>query len=212
MSHPLVLAATLLAVTLGQAAGAPADATVPAQRVPAIKPTREGFVFVDADGPRAGKGRLRTYRLEVEPRTGVDPRAFSDMAERILNDERGWIGAGNWSLQRVSRYDPDIRIVLATPATVDKLCARAGLDTRGEVSCWNGRFAALNVKRWKTGSRGFDGSLRAYRRYLLNHEVGHGLGYAHRSCPRRGAWAPIMQQQTFATAPCRANGWPARAG
>jgi uncharacterized protein DUF3152 len=210
MSQPLVLVAALLVVSLGQPAGALEHAVTSAGDLPAIKPTREGFVFVDADGARVGRGRLRTYRLEVEPHTGIDPRAFSDLAEGILNDKRGWIGAGNWSLQRVSRYDPDIRIVLATPATVDKLCARAGLQTGGEVSCWNGRFAALNVKRWKRGAAGFNGSLRTYRRYLLNHEVGHGLGYAHKSCPRRGAWAPVMQQQTFATAPCRANGWPAR--
>jgi hypothetical protein len=210
MSYLVVLLAALLVVPLGQPAGSVAHDVAASSRRPAIKPTREGFRFVDADGQRVGTGRLRTYRLEVEPRTGIDPRAFSNTAERILNDERGWTGAGDWSLQRVSRYDPDIRIVLATPATVDKLCARAGLNTFGEVSCWNGQFAALNVKRWKTGSRGFNGSLRAYRRYLLNHEVGHGLGYAHQSCPRRGARAPIMQQQTFATAPCRANGWPTR--
>lgn len=178
------------------------------RRAPApLRTTTEGFVFVDDAGPRVGDGRLRTYRLEVEPATGVDPRIFTAVAERILNDERGWTGTGRWALRRVRRR-ADIRVVLATPETVDRLCARAGLRTVGRWSCWNGRFAALNVHRWRRGARGFDGSLRDYRRYLLNHEVGHGLGYGHRACPRTGRRAPVMQQQSFGTRPCRVNGWP----
>lgn len=139
----------------------------------------------------------------------MNPRTFTDVAERILSDARGWTGAGAWALQRVDARGADVRIVLATPATVDRLCAQAGLDTHGEVSCWNGRFAALNIDRWSTGAEGFPGSVEEYRRYLLNHEVGHGLGYRHRACPRRGAPAPVMQQQTYETRPCRPNGWPA---
>lgn len=172
-----------------------------------VRTTTEGFLFVDDAGERVGSGRRRTYRIEVEPATGVHLRWVTRKAEAILSDERGWTGADRWQLQRVRRR-PDIRVVIATPATVDRLCARAGLRTMGEVSCWNGRFAAINVERWRRGADGFPGPLRAYRRYVLNHEVGHGLGYGHRSCPRRGVRAPVMQQQTFRTRPCRPNGWP----
>jgi Protein of unknown function (DUF3152) len=177
-----------------------------------IATTGEGFSFVDEGGPVVGRGARRTYRLEVEPDTGVDLRAFTALAERILSDERGWTGGGDWALQRVTRRDADIRVVLATPRTVDRLCARAGLDTHGEVSCWNGRFAAININRWNSGAEGFAGPLHVYRKYVLNHEVGHGLGYHHEACPRPGARAPVMQQQTYATRPCRANGWPAPDG
>jgi hypothetical protein len=198
-------------VAQAQAAPSPgvaqAHVAPPTARRPPIRTTSEGFRYVAEDGRRAGQGRRRTYRLEVEPAADVGVRRATIRVERILNDRRGWTGAGNWSLRRVRRR-PDIRIVIATPGTVDRLCARAGLRTVGRLSCWNGRFAAINVNRWKRGSTGFIGPLRVYRRYVLNHEVGHGLGYPHRSCPRRGARAPVMQQQTFATRPCRANGWP----
>lgn len=173
-----------------------------------VRTTVEGFQFVDDAGERVGSGRRRTYRIEVEPATGVNLRWVTGQAERILSDPRGWTGVARWRLQRVRRR-PDIRVVIATPDTVDRLCARAGLRTMGEVSCWNGRFAAINVERWRRGADGFPGPLRAYRRYVLNHEVGHGLGYGHASCPRPGARAPVMQQQTFRTRPCRPNGWPA---
>jgi len=201
----------LLAVLLGMWPASPAwppAAAGAGEPVAPIETSGEGFAVVDEGGPVVGRGTRRTYRLEVEPETGVDPRAFADLAERMLSDERGWTGTGDWALQRVARREADIRVVLATPRTVDRLCAEAGLDTGGEVSCWNGRFAAINVDRWNTGAEGFVGSLRAYRQYVLNHEVGHALGYPHEACPRPGARAPVMQQQTYATKPCRANGWP----
>ena len=174
-----------------------------------VRTTVEGFEFVDSAGDEVGEGRRRTYRIEVEPAAGVNLRWVTGAAERILSDERGWTGVDRWRLQRV-RHRPDIRVVIATPATVDRLCARAGLRTMGEVSCWNGRFAAINVERWRHGADGFPGPLGAYRRYVLNHEVGHGLGYGHVSCPRPGVRAPVMQQQTLRTRPCRPNGWPAQ--
>ena len=216
-SHLLVAIALLLAGIGPVAAGADMQASgllAPSERiVPSAGPlrsTEEGFEFVDQEGPAAGDGELRTYRLEVEPATGINPRVFTDLAERILSNPRGWTGAADWTLQWVPGSDADIRVVLATPDTVDRLCARAGLRTVGRLSCWNGQFAAINVDRWKHGSKGFVGPLHVYRRYVLNHEVGHALGYGHRVCPRRDARAPVMQQQTLATRPCRANGWPAR--
>jgi hypothetical protein len=203
----LAVIGPIAAAAVEPSGGLPAPSERGASGMPDLRSTAEGFTFVDQDGPVIGDGDLRTYRLEVEPDAGVNPWVFSDLAERILSDERGWTGTGDWALQRVTA-DPDIRVVVATPGTVDRLCALAGLDTHGEVSCWNGEFAALNVDRWRTGADGFTGPLPTYRRYLLNHEVGHGLGYSHEVCPRRGAPAPVMQQQTYATRPCVANGWP----
>lgn len=216
MKFNLLAAFVLLLAVIGPVAAGAAQPSghllAPSERPgvasAALRSTGEGFTFVDQEGPVVGNGELRTYRLEIEPAAAVDPRVFTDLAERILRNERGWTGAADWSLQRVTGREADIRVVVATPDTVDRLCARAGLDTHGEVSCWNGEFAAINADRWVKGAKGFIGSLRSYRQYLLNHEVGHGLGYAHEVCPRPGAPAPIMQQQTYATRPCIANGWP----
>lgn len=201
-------AALAIALSVLMVLPMPADSGAD-RRTPPIRSTSEGFAFVAGTGPRVGRGPLRTYRVEVEPAAEVDVRWFTAVAEHVLSDPRGWTGARRLSLRRVGRR-PDMRVLLATPKTVDRICARAGLRTVGRLSCWSWPIAALNVNRWNSGAKAFPGPLRMYRRYLINHEFGHGLGNRHRACPRPGAVASVMQQQTLATRPCRPNPWPTR--
>jgi hypothetical protein len=164
-----------------------------------IAPVPEG-------GAVAGSGRRWRYTVEVEAGLGIDPTTLAGEIRTALNDERSW--ARTRTLEQVS--DPSqarIRIVLASPGTVDELCGRAGLRTAGIYSCWNGRFAALNSWRWEAGADGFE-DLVTYRTYLVNHEFGHGLGYGHVGCPTEGALAPVMMQQSKGHDGCIANGWP----
>ena len=167
--------------------------------------TVEGF-DVAAGSAQAGEGTAVRYTVEMEPAVGADLLAVTAAVEEALNDPRSWVV--DHRLERVD--DPelaDVRVVLATPDTVDELCGEAGLRTDGRYSCWNGTFAALNAMRWRTGAEGFD-DLTTYRRYLINHEFGHGLGHGHVDCPAPGAAAPVMMQQTISMGACEANGWP----
>lgn len=157
---------------------------------------------------RHGTGTPRTYRVEVETGTRQDAQTFAAAADATLGDPASWAGQGRWSLQRVSSGDADFVIRLATPATVDKVCATAGLDTRGYVSCRAGAYVMINLDRWLKAVPEFGGNVALYRQYLINHEVGHQLGYGHQACPGPGRLAPVMQQQTFGLDGCRANGLP----
>ena len=171
-------------------------------------PIESSFLIapVPEAGAVAGSGRRWRYTVEVEAGLGIDPTTLAGEIRTALNDERSW--ARTRTLEQVS--DPSqarIRIVLASPGTVDELCGRAGLRTAGIYSCWNGRFAALNSWRWEAGADGFE-DLVTYRTYLVNHEFGHGLGYGHVGCPTEGALAPVMMQQSKGHDGCIANGWP----
>ena len=61
--------------------------------------------------------------------------------------------------------------------------------------------------RWERGADDFR-DLTTYRRYLVNHEFGHGVGHGHVDGPAPGAAALVMMQQTITTGACDANGWP----
>ena len=171
----------------------------------------EGFAVAGGIGPVVGdSGATVRYTVEVQPDIGLDLGTVTAEVESILSDtERGWTARSIRTLQRVS--DPsqaNIRVVVATPATVDAFCGQVGLDTGGRLSCWDGRRAMLNLDRWNTGVSPFHTDLAVYRQYLVNHEFGHGLGFGHVTCPQAGTLAPVMTQQSKGLGGCVANGWP----
>lgn len=149
-------------------------------------------------------GRTVRFSVEVEDGTGLDPDAVAAIVEEALYDGRSW--ARNHDLRRVAPAEASVRVVVASPAAIDAICREAGLNTAGWLSCWSGSTAAINLDRWQVGVRHFD-DLALYRRYVVAHEVGHGLGYGHLDCPGAGRLAPLMQQQTKSLQGCVANEW-----
>ena len=157
------------------------------------------------EGEVMGEGPLTTFAVEVEDGLPGKAEDFVDAVEEILGDPRSWGDDGERSMQRVDGDDADIRVLLAAPDTVDRLCAP--LNTNGYVSCANGNRAIINQNRWVSGVPHFDDDLETYRIYLINHEVGHTLGHGHVHCPGEGEPAPVMQQQTLDLQGCEPNGW-----
>ena len=147
------------------------------------------------------------YRVEVERGLPYGAAEFAAAVDATLSDRRSWSGSGSHPLVRVDG-DADFRIVLASPETVDRLCAP--LQTRGRVSCRNGFDVVINAWRWQRGAESFGDDLAAYRHYVVNHEVGHALGFGHLPCPGRGQRAPVMLQQTVGLQGCLPNPWPTR--
>ena len=170
-------------------------------------PEVAGGTFLVAPGsdPGPGTAPVRTVRVEVEQGLAVDAAAFAATVMATLNDPRGWGGDGSLSFARTDG-DAELRVLLASPETVDDLCAP--LRTNGEVSCGTEGRAVLNLRRWVEATTEHPGDKTAYRQYLVNHEVGHLLGHRHERCGGAGQVAPLMQQQSYKAAPCLPNAWP----
>jgi hypothetical protein len=148
---------------------------------------------------------LLTYRVEIEAELPFDGPEFAAAVHTTLGDPRGWAASG-YAFQRVDGADFDFRVILASPALTDQLCAP--LLTRGEVSCRNGNAVVLNALRWGTAIEDYAGDIASYREYMVNHEVGHRLGRGHTQCTGAGEPAPVMMQQTYGLDGCRPNAWP----
>jgi hypothetical protein len=208
-----------------------------------------------AGDPDAAGTRTVTYVVETEQ--GIDTASFgggdsfASMVDATLADPRSWIGNKGGGddgiafrhISVTSSDTPDLRIRLTSPETTRKLC---GGEIELETSCFvsggdnsgsssgaagDGRVI-INLARWVRGALPFAGDLGSYRQYVLNHEIGHGIGHsAHQPCPEDGTLAPVMMQQTLSlankdlieldagaeymgddkdagNAVCRANAWP----
>lgn len=158
-------------------------------------------------GPSSERGRTITVQVRVEEDLPFDSKKTASSIAGILDDERSWAGAGQVRFRLVGAdADPDLKILLATPRTTDRYCLP--LRTGGTLSCQVKDRVVLNANRWAKAVKDYDGDVANYRRYLVNHEVGHFIGYGHVPCPGRGAKAPVMMQQTKGLDGCKPNAWP----
>ena len=211
-----------------------APAALPGGDLPDGGPfTKKGervYRMLKGTSDKIGTGNeVYTYSVEVEE--GLDAAdyggdaTYSKTVDTILANPKGWIGGGKVAFRRVDRGEPDLRISLSSTDTSRELC---GYQIKLETSCFYPPDArvVINEARWIRGAKAFQGDDITYRQYLINHEVGHGIGFEHHlPCEKNGALAPIMMQQTFGTANsqimaldpnmeadrtlvCRPNAWP----
>ncbi|GGO34188.1 DUF3152 domain-containing protein [Streptomyces lasiicapitis] len=161
-----------------------------------------------------GKGQKFRYRVDVEKGMGLDGTLFAQAVQKTLNDGRSWAHGGGRTFERISSGKPNFVITLASPGTTAKWCAKSGLDTwQQNVSCDSAATdrVMINAYRWAQGAKTYGDRIHPYRQMLINHEVGHRLGYGHVDCRRDGELAPVMQQQTkflnHDGIRCKANPW-----
>lgn len=154
-----------------------------------------------------GAGPLKRYKVQVEQGLPVNGAAFAAQVQQVLGSPHGWGHGGRASFQRVSSGRVAFTVVLASPATTDRMCRP--LRTGGRLSCYDSRgHAVINFTRWSTGAASYAGHLAAYREYVISHEVGHALGHGHVYSCRADGLAPTMMQQTKSLYGCARNPWP----
>ncbi|HEV7583513.1 MAG TPA: DUF3152 domain-containing protein [Mycobacterium sp.] len=216
------------------------DANLPAGTLPDGGPFTEAgdktWQVVSGTTPQIGQGTAKVFKYTVEVENGLDPAmfggddAFAAMIDQTLANPKGWTHNPQFAFVRIDTGKPDFRISLVSPVTVREGC---GYEFRLETSCYNPVFGPdrqarvfINEARWVRGAVPFEGDVGSYRQYVINHEVGHAIGYVrHEPCDKQGGLAPVMMQQTFSTSnddaakfdpeyvkadgkTCRFNPWP----
>jgi hypothetical protein len=175
------------------------------------------FTAVPGTDKAPREGDEFTYRVDIEDELGLDGDLFAKAVHKTLNDARSWAHDG-LAFTRVPgdhAEKPDFVITLASPGTTAEWCAKSGLDTTiDNVSCDSASTSRvmINAYRWAQGAETYgDRRIHEYRQMLINHEVGHRLGYGHVECANDGGLAPVMQQQTkfldHDGIHCRPNAW-----
>ena len=149
---------------------------------------------------------LTNFALKIEPSIPIGPDCLGKLITSILNDPRGWNNITEKEFLLVSEEDADFTFIFSSPDKTDELCAP--LETNGIYSCRNEEEIIINYFRWENGAIDFGNDMRTYRLYLINHETGHILGWGHTGCPKDGALAPVMMQQSKTTDGCTPYGWP----
>lgn len=191
------------------AAPSPTPSPTPSKSEKPSVPYSGSGKFITASGqtdPVGKGGATLRYRVQVETGAGQDPEEFAEYVDTTLADDRSWIAGGDVRFQRAASGPYDFTVYLATPTTTDRLCAP--LPTSGYTSCRQGNSVVVNLARWVLGVPHWDSDQDDYRRYVINHEVGHRLGHQHELCSGKGDPAPVMQQQTLKLAGCDGNAWP----
>jgi hypothetical protein len=190
--------------------------------------------IVPGTTPKVGEGTAKVFTYTVEVEDGVDTTSFggdegfAGMVSQTLANPKSWTHNPQFAFTRIDSGVPDFRISLSSPLTVREGC---GYDIQLEASCYNPAYdkqprVLINEARWVRGAVPFQGDVGSYRQYLINHEVGHAIGYQrHEPCATNGELAPVMMQQTFSTndndasrfdpesvkpdgKTCRFNPWP----
>jgi hypothetical protein len=168
--------------------------------------TTSGFIWTAVTAP----GSYEAADLEIHIRfvsevADVDSVELETLALSILNDADGWLGGG---FGFVADGESELTVILAEGNRVDELCLP--LETYGKVSCQNGPVVALNADRWRLAGDDWDGTIESYRRYLVNHEVGHLIGLRHPQdrCPTPSKVSALMEPQTNNLQDCVGNGSP----
>jgi hypothetical protein len=194
------------------------NTALPALQLPPGDPYSQhgtgSFSTIPGTSAVIGKGQLFKFSIEVENGvSGVDLNSYADVVMTTLSNPQSWTFNGTQALQRVDSGPVDFHVTLVTPMTVRDLC---GYDLPVETSCYaphHDNRVVLNLARWVRGAKLYSSDLATYRKYAVNHEVGHALGHSHSHECLAGGLAPVMMQQTIGARTangkiCMANPWP----
>lgn len=138
------------------------------------------------------------YKVLIDKDIKRSLKNFKNDVDKILSHPKSW---NVKFIQDDIKYD--FKIILTPARKITKVCKFSGLSC---ADMWN-NVIYINNYRWIKGSKASKLPLNQYRIYLINHEVGHILGFGH-SKPKKGKKVPVMNQHTLGIYPGLPYCWP----
>ncbi len=155
---------------------------------------------------RSGGGSHYTYCIQAKGISGANLSSFASKAASTLADSRSWAGSG-----RVSFSEVKSGCTFTLWLSAANLVPSFSSGCSASWSCRAGSNVIINADRWNGGTtawNGAGGNINDYRSMVINHEVGHFIGFGHASCGGAGQPAPVMQQQSISLQGCKFSPWP----
>jgi len=149
--------------------------------------TKKNIPVTAASSPIAAKRYSYCKAVWGVPAAELD--AFTVRSAAALTAAQGWSLGGQLSFV-ASQSNCNFTLWLVAPAQMTAFspaCAK-------QSSCEVGNDVVINADSWKAAPGTWKGSLDDYRTELVNHGVGHWLGFDHPSCtPAPGQKEPLSQ-------------------
>lgn len=158
------------------------------------------------DAPPAAAKTI-TYCVQLKNVSASELAGFKSKVAQVLADNRGWSLGGKVKFVAV---DSGCQFTAWLSAPND-VAAFSPSICDSYYSCRVGNNVIINYDRWVGATNPWNaagGGLSDYRNMVINHEVGHWLGFGHSNCPGGGQPAPVMQQQSISLQGCKFNPWP----
>jgi hypothetical protein len=143
---------------------------------------------------------LATYKYCVRADTTEGTTQLAAKADSALSGLQGWQLGG--SLKFV-RADSGCNFFLSLASAADM--AKTNPSCAGKASCLSMGSLVFNTESWQSPPKGWSGGAAAYRGELIDHEVGHWLGFDHAPCTYSSASKPLMSTPTVVLGGCSPN-------
>jgi hypothetical protein len=131
-----------------------------------------------------------TYTYCVAARGASDDQlaALARQSQAVLERPEGWALGGRIKLMAVPG-GCNFTLWLAE----DKAMSEFSTACNRQATCRSGNDVIMNLARWQAAPAEWKGTVEAYQTEMINHEVGHWLGFDHARCVADAPAAPVSQ-------------------